>query len=174
MTFVHNVCDLQSAAADAKTDAKHQKKRKDRVSRDSIPSVTSFAILAIEEAPTEAKTKTTSVVEERAPVANKKKMMSGNVAAARLVEVDVPKSCKKKNGVIGLFLAAAMVCAGVGAAGVGGDWAIGVPAVEKDATETWAWSSFWGEREEEPESLAGAVRVLGEKVEQGVEPIQIL
>ena len=182
--FTHNVTfdlcshcvNLQSAAADAKTEAKQQKKRKNRAPRYLIPSVTSFAILAIEEA-TDVKTETTVLVEETAPVAKKKKEKttkkeSGSVAAPCLAEVEAPKSGEKKNGVIGLFLAATMVCAGVGAAGVGGDWAIGVPAVETDALETWAWSPVWDDREEEQESLAGAVRVLGEKEEQAVEPIQ--
>ena len=171
LTFVHNVYDPQFAAA--KTEAKLQKKSKNRASRKYIPSVTSFAILAVEEATTEAKTETTAVVEETALVANNNnKKKNGSVAAPRFVEVDAPKNGEKKNGVISLFLAATMVCAGVGAAGVGGDWAIGIPAVEKDPTETWAWSAFWVEREEEHESLAGAVRVLDENEEQAVEPIE--
>ena len=169
-TFIHNVCDLQSAAADAKSEAKQQKKRKNRASRNPIPSVTSFAVLAIEEATADAKTETNAVVEETAPVANNNnnKKKSGSVAAPRLAEVEAPKGGQKK---IGLLIAASMVCAGVGVAGVGGDW-IGVPDVEKDATETWAWSAFWGDLEEEQESLAGAESVLGEKEEQAVEPIQ--
>ena len=175
MTFVHNVYDPQSSAANAKTEAKQQKKRKNRASRKPILCVTSFAILAVEEATMEAKTETAAVVEETALVANnynKKKNGNGSVAAPCFVEVGAPKSGEKKNGAIGLFFAATMVCAGVGATGVGGDWAIGIPAVEKDPTETWAWSAFWVEREEEHESLAGAVRVLDENEEQAVEPIE--
>ena len=168
---------LQSAAADAKTEAKQQKKRKNRASRFLIQSDTSFVILAIEEPTADVKTETTVLVEEAAPVAKKKKEKttkkeSGSVAPPCLAEVETPKSGEKKNGVIGLFLAATMICAGVGAAGVGGNWAIGVPAVEKDATETRVWSAFWGHSEEEQESLAGAVRELDEHEEQAVEPTE--
>lgn len=71
---------------------------------------------------------------------------------------------EKKNGVLGLFLAGTMVCAGVGVAGVAGYYASDVPTVVvKEATEMCASGAFWGGRESEQESLAGAVCVVGEE-----------
>ena len=119
------------------------------------------------------------VFEETAPV---KKIGSDEaVTPPRRVSADKKTKTKKKsgsvaeeggekrNGMFGLFLAATMVCAGVGAAGVAGDFESEVRAVVKGATEMCAWHDFWGGREREQESLAGAVCALGKEGEQAFE-----